>query len=505
MRFDFFYQRLSSFNTCTSMRRLGFILGGIVALIALCSDVFDVIGNDSILYIQTAEIYKEFGFQAAFDKYNWPAYSILIAWVHAGTGFTLINSAYFLNFILVLILADAFFRLYWEVFPECKFHWIPLVIFLAYSGINDYRAEIIRDWGFWAFAMLAFLYFIRAYNKGGKANYFFWQICMSVALIFRVEAVVFMLMLPLFLLFSRMPVLKFIQATSLFWGAGIVLLVWFGLTDAFEADYWGKLGEIAPYFDVVGVLSVFKQGSLQIAEQVFPHHADSHAVLFMVAGLLGVLSIKVLAKLGYLYLFMGIAGWFNRQIAVRSKTVSLVLFLIFVCLFIVFVFFAFTKVLAGRYIILASLLMLVFIAYFLEQVIIYCLVNNKKSYLVGLMCLLLVNFIVGITHSGSKKIDLKNIGIWTDRNIPGHARVLSNEVRLCFYSNRQSNCHKSSYDKIDILNNEALLGYDYLLWRMKGQESVINTLLSLGKLKQIYAVDDSKPSASAVLYKIVNS
>ena len=487
------------------MRRLGFILGCIVASIALRSDAFDVIGNDSVLYIQTAEVYKHLGFQAAYQQYNWPSYSILIALIHTCTGFTFINSAYLLNIILVLILADAFFRMYWEIYPECKFLWIPVVIFLAYTGINDYRAEIVRDWGFWAFAMLAFLYFVKAYNNGGKANYFLWQICVLIAFLFRIEALVFMLMLPLLFLFTKMQVLKFIQATSLFWSAGIILLVWFGLNDDFEVENWGRLAEFSSYFQVMGLLSTFKQESVQFAQQVFPHHADSHAVLFMSTGLLGILLVKILSKLGHGYLLIAVAGWLNRRAIVRSNTVFLVLFLLFISLFPVFVYFAATKIITGRYVILATLLMLFFIAYCLEQVIIYCRANNKNGYLAGLICLLLVNFIVGINHSKSTKMYLKNIGIWTDRNIPKHASVLSNEKRLCFYSKRQSNCHQATFSEDGILTDKTVLGYDYLLWRMKGQESTINTLLSLGKLKQVYAIVGNSPSASAILYKVESS
>jgi hypothetical protein len=504
MKFDYNGAALTSYNFATA-RRLGFFAGCIIGLMSLYSNAFEVIGHDSVLYIQTASLYNELGFQAAFQQYNWPVYPILIATVQSLTGFTLINSAHLLNLAFVLLMADAFYRLYWQAFPGCKFSWAPVVIFLAYTGINDYRAEIVRDWGFWAFAMLTLLYFLKAYKQGKLSDNLLCRICAIVALLFRIEAIVFMVMLPLLFLIIKKQLLTFFQSSCLFLFAGIILWLYFSFSDNSQLTFWGKLEEFTPFLQAQDWLSVFKQESLDHGQRIFPHHADGHALLFMVTGLMGVLLTKVFTKIGFGYWFIAVMGWFKRRKKVNQQSLLLILFFAFVAFFPVFIFFAKTKILAGRYVIFTVLILLLLVTYFFEQLISYCQTNKKKYCLLGLVGLLVVNFMFGAIHSKSKQIYLKDIGLWADGNIPENASVLANEVRLCFYSNRQANCYKHTVDETKVLTHNILKRYDYLLWKIKGQNQQINSLLALGKLKQIHAIVRNRSDTSAVLYKIVNS
>ena len=112
-------------------------------------------------------------------------------------------SARIVDAILIAILVDAFFRLYQETFPDTKNEWIAMVTILAFGGLNDYRYEMIRDWGFLAFSLRSFVYLMRTFKTPSASNSICWQLCIFIAFLFRIEAIVFMCFAPIILLFRK--------------------------------------------------------------------------------------------------------------------------------------------------------------------------------------------------------------------------------------------------------------------------------------------------------------
>lgn len=501
MKLDCILPRINSSESYLFYRWVAFIAGCVVALLAISSDAFKVIGRDSVFYIQTAAVYNQFGFKAAFQVYLWPAYTIAIASVHNLTGLTLVNSAHLINLLFVLLMTDSFCRIYWLLFPKSKILWLPIVVFLAYTGINDYRNEIIRGWGFWAFGLLSLVYFLKSYNQARLSDFLLWQVCVLVACLFRLEALALVVLLPILFLINKWQIIKFLKASSIFLCGSFFLWLYLSLYDDINPLYWWRLKQVIPFITVLDLWAEFKQESLEQAHKIFSLKAKDHALVFMVSGLLGVLLTKVVTKVGFGYLLITIVGWYKSSIVMQKREFYLILFFLFVAFFPVIVFFAKTRILSGRYLIFTVLILLLLVTYYFEQLIIYCLDNKKHILLGGLVCLILLNLIFGLVHSKVDRIYLKDIGLWTDQNIPKQARVLANNTRLCFYSNRQPRCHRYAFNG-EPLGHDFLQNYDYLLWQINGQDKQINNLLLAGNLKWIHVLDGTNPGTYAVLYKI---
>jgi hypothetical protein len=141
------------------------------------------INNDGILYLHTAEAFVNSGWQEAMKHYNWPFYSIFIAWLSKLTHLSFENSTYVLN-------AGSRFV-----------QFLGALIILSHPQLHHYQHYIVRGFGYWAFSLLALLHFIRFYKYLKWRHALGWGIFISIAILFRPEGLVLCCFGPLVLLF----------------------------------------------------------------------------------------------------------------------------------------------------------------------------------------------------------------------------------------------------------------------------------------------------------------
>ena len=158
--------------------------------------------DDAFVYVRTAEIFQRQGIGAAFDHFAWAGYSVLIG-LTAAAGLELITAAYLLNGLFYAILTYAFVSICREFSEDRRLLAFAVLTILLFPEINEYRFQILRDSGFWAFSLLGVWWLIR-YGAEGS-----WKFClyfcgaMLLAAIFRPEAILYLLLAPLCLLFDH--------------------------------------------------------------------------------------------------------------------------------------------------------------------------------------------------------------------------------------------------------------------------------------------------------------
>lgn len=478
-------------NLSTNQLRLLIALTGvIVCLLTLIPD--RVIARDGSLYIQTAEIFITQGFSAAYSSFNWPFYSILIGALQLITPFSYETSAHIINIGLYLLLVDAFVRFYWHWQPSAHYKWLPGVVLLAYTGINDYQPETFRDWGFWAFSWLSFCCFIKAYQQEESIiDFLGWQAAIIAAFLFRSEAIAFMGLMPfMFLVFKRSPIL-FLKSISLFISLLIIAalgVVIFGLDNW---SNWGRIGSILVYLNPFSLIEEFINSSLNIAQFAVPYHYESHAISFVFSGLLGVLTVKTLLKLGYFYLPILIYGVYKKL--PKPKANKLPLTLLFISFSVVFVFFCNSKVIAGRYVIQTTLVLLLFVCYYADIIIQQLLKKNFLVFSTLITVLFVSSLLIGIIHSSSSKLHIREMGTWVKNNVDDNARIISNSTRLYYYSGRRVNSTLATNISFDEYKD-----YDYLLLYIKTDPNA----LAPNQTVKVHSISNKKGSSSSILYKI---
>lgn len=474
------------------------------AIIALCGILISlvsyllgdgIVNRDGILYLQVADTFNKSGFSASLEFFRWPFYSIIIAVVNSVTSISYETAAYLLNAFFILILTDSFVRFYWEANSKIYYRWMPAALLLAYTGLNDYRYMIVRDWGYWAFSFLAIYYFFRFYKYNKIWDVFLWQIFIGIAFLFRIEAVAFIFILPLFLFFKKKTIYSFINSIILFIACFVVFIFTYGLSSFSDL---GRLSDIFSYLDIYSRVNEFILSSYEITKKAIPYHSENHAIKFVLGGLFTVLSLKVLFKLGYMYLTILLYGWLKHKFKIPSQH-NINLFLLSISFVIVFVFFCKTKVITGRYTIQTTLFLLIIVTYYTD--LFFYKINEKKC----LLCiyafwgLLGINLVTGMSHSGSTKGYLKGMGLWVKGNISASSRIISNDYRLCHYSGRQLN--KDLISRLNNIDVESLHKYSYLLLKIKKNDNQYEKLIIQNKLHKVYEMIN-KSGDSAILFQI---
>ncbi|MCK6404428.1 MAG: hypothetical protein L6Q60_00270 [Rhodocyclaceae bacterium] len=160
-------------------------LAGSLAL-SLIARLGSEVNRDGMLYVTTAQAFLDGGYAAAKASFGWPFLSIAIAVVAKLTGLGLENAAYLLNALFMagacaLIVASVGRRA-----PELA--WITALTVLALPGFNEYRNELLREFGCWFFIALAWWLALRWDERPRWTGALAIQTALAGAALFRPEA-----------------------------------------------------------------------------------------------------------------------------------------------------------------------------------------------------------------------------------------------------------------------------------------------------------------------------
>lgn len=155
-----------------------------------------VINNDGILYVEAAEHFRSGQWGAGLSLYKWPFYSLVIGAASAVTGLAGGHAAYAVNAALYVLLMLGFVALVRSLGAGRTVQWIALLVALAHPGLNEYRAFVIRDIGYWASYLWALAYFFAYLQQRSNRLLTGWIVCSVLAFLFRVEGVLLFTVLP---------------------------------------------------------------------------------------------------------------------------------------------------------------------------------------------------------------------------------------------------------------------------------------------------------------------
>ncbi len=160
-----------------------------------------VVNQDGVLYLLAAQG----DVQSATSLGNWIFYSHLIRGVSWITGWAAEHAAWLVNGLLDLLLVLAFVRLVEELGGNRRTQWLGVLAVLVLPYLNDNRAEIIRDHGYWAFSLVALVCYLRLFRRFSWGWLLGWYGAMGLATLFRVEGAAFVALMPLGLLLRPVP------------------------------------------------------------------------------------------------------------------------------------------------------------------------------------------------------------------------------------------------------------------------------------------------------------
>ncbi|MDX9706330.1 MAG: hypothetical protein RBT86_01995 [Azospira sp.] len=177
------------FGPIRSPLALAFI-GSLLLSLAAVAMNRGVLNRDGMLYVDVARIFMESGFSAAAQTFPWPFLSILIAFVSQGTGLGPETAGHVLNAIFLAGTCALLVACSMRLYPGAG--WMVALTVLALPGLNDYRDQIIREYGYWFFVVLSLWLSLRWADAPDWRTGLWIQLAIIVAALFRTEALVFL-------------------------------------------------------------------------------------------------------------------------------------------------------------------------------------------------------------------------------------------------------------------------------------------------------------------------
>ena len=343
-------------------------------LVALCGAAATLItinehgavNNDTVLYLEVARLFSQGQWQQGIALYSWPFYPLVIAALHAATTLDLLLCAQILNVAFFALTGYFIIRLIHVAGGNDRIAMAGVALLVGSPYIaGDALAMLLRDEGFWAFYLAGIYFLARFFIHRRWRDACLWQASMALATLFRIEGLVFQLLLPLLVAAShkeeRPPIRQLLMAYSLILIAALVLVVWKTHPAALGTST-NRLGTMLQPSYIKQALSLFQSRTDVMRSDVLGHYLDDEAAYTLFFGLSLIVLKKILVGGGVLQLLLATYGYRTRA-KVRGTAhitldASIVIGVLIALAIIVHVF-----VLSGRHVAAVLLPLIVYAAF----------------------------------------------------------------------------------------------------------------------------------------------
>lgn len=385
-----------------------------------------IIGRDAALYVDIAGIYQHQGVTGALQRFDWPWFSVLLGVTGRATGlsFELLARVYceLLTAVACVACVDLVRRFRPEILP-----WACLAV-LAVPAFNDYRGDILRENGFWAFSLVGLGYMQAWLQQCRPASLLLAGLAVILAAAFRFEAVYLLLIAPL------MEVLKArgnYMHRSLRLAIGVALIgtvvgtsLW---ADRHGLLPQGRVADLVGYLDLASVLQNFHTFADGVAQAMPFEFARDSAPQIIFLGLLGYVASKVLSVFGVLVvpLFVGaIAQWRARENRWLLLDIAALGYIVLLLVFALSNLF-----LSSRYVAFAGFLLLPRVALGLSL-----MAQRSPRSRIALVALTVLMALANVVSFSAPKTHLRDAGHWVGEHLPKTASVFQDDNRVSYYA-----------------------------------------------------------------------
>lgn len=449
-----------------------------------------VLNPDAICYLQSAQTVHQ-GMSAVMslcDQSKWPFYSVLIAGVVALTKTSYANAAYLLNGLFSLLTVLVFIRIIAFFTDKNRVHWLAAFVILFAHELNSFKQDIIRDHGFWFFYLLSVLFLLH-YFKQNKWSYALgWSASLVFASLFRIEGAIFMMFMPMLVLFNtKQSWVKRLQAFLTLNVVPLVLSLSFALmVSIYPNDYFGRVYDLLAHFslfhfytDVIQHFVVLANG---MGDAILGRSASNSYTIYFIT-LVVWYSTIVISTLSLVYSALLGYAWI-KKLSPIDRASSLVLWgYISISIAVTFIFLVESQFISKRYIYSLVLILMFWIPFALDHLMQQW--PQRKWPLVMAAFFMLASGVSGVVQFGHSKKYIHDAGDWLSHNTPKAAAIYSNDYQILYYSQHFGNAifsKQHAYSNLSVLHDGRWKEYDYLALSLneKTLKTEANLLKELG-------------------------
>lgn len=294
-----------------SLHWLILLLAGLLASWAVFQE-HGRINDDGVIYLEAARVIALGEWKQSLGLYPWPLYPALIATIHQITGLSLQHAALLLSVMFFLLATHIFMLLIKETGGNRRTVVAGILLLLSCTYIMRYNLPtVMREQGHWAFYLASLLYFIRFYRAGRQTDALAWQLCILLAMLFRIETITFVALLPLVILRQQeiswpQRGKRLLQAYSLSITAALAVLMILLIAPAYKLSDLGRLHE--PISVLQGAYQQITHGLIDkahiIGESVLGSFLSDYGMQGLLLTLIAVIIGKISASSGWLALIL---------------------------------------------------------------------------------------------------------------------------------------------------------------------------------------------------------
>ena len=431
------------------------------------------INNDSVLYLEAAKAFSQGAWQAGFDIFSWPLYSLCIALVNKVTGLGVHVSAQILSVIFFAIATFSFIKIIQLAGGKQRQIIAGALIWLsAQYTIGGALEMLMRDEGFWAFFLLSLVFFIRFYKAQQLKHAMLWQVCIIIATLFRIEAILFLLFLPCILLWQPaktwpQKINHFLKCHAINILLAVILIGVFASSDTLSSKLLGRLNEVFTTNLWQQFTKIFSEKSAVMSTDVLGSYLEEFAVPGLLLTFVYVMCAKAISATGLINI--GLAGMsikhHKKLIDAESFRVlraAALIAAVNMALIITKVF-----VLSGRYVLAFSFILMLFAAFYLADLLKHLSANNRKyQWLISaLIIIMLLGAVKNILPKQQGYNHQQDAIDWVKTNNTAKKPVFYDEPRMRYYANEGFIMPWSDnwLNILSLLENGQLKQHQYLL------------------------------------------
>jgi hypothetical protein len=390
-------------------------------LLSLTARLGSTLNRDGMLYVRTSQAFLEGGFDAAKELFNWPFLPILMAVVSKVTGLDLENAGHLLNALFMAGACALMVACVSRKQPEVA--WSVCLVTLAIPGLNEYRSELLREFGCWFFIMLAFWLALRWSERPRWLTALAVQITLAASALFRPEALTFFPALIGWQVFDAPREEKWQRLLMLgglpFAGGVLLLALYLGGHLPGGSRLSGELARIS---------SARFDAKAQTLAATLVEYARGQARTILLFGSLALIPIKLIQKIGPFIVPLAFL-FFTKQFRPSLSRYPLFSWGIAAHLLVLMIFVIDLQFLAGRYVGLVLLLAAPFIGLGF-----WLMIQRHPRWRYAFIATALLMTIANVVSLGHGKTHYVEAGSWLKAQATESSRVYMEAGRAAHYA-----------------------------------------------------------------------
>ncbi len=474
------------------------------------------INPDSVLYLESARLITAGDWQSAVKVFNWPLYSALISIVHQLTSLSIHHSAQALSVIFYSIAIYSFIQIIQLAGGNNRVIVAgALILFSAQYVTGDVLQMLLRDEGFWAFFLTSIVFFIRFDKSNHYSDALFWQLSAIAATLFRIEAIAYLVALPLSLFFYQhatfyQKLKQFLKCNFLSIIAIFAIFTAILVFDSLTMKSFGRLNEVFS-------LNVYNELTQQLftkspimSNQVLGRFLDEFAVQGILMTFIYVIVVKSISATGIINIALATLAIRFRNNLIHNKVFYILAVVALIAVINSTLIITKAFVLSSRYVVALSLVLMIFSAFYLAHLFQYTQAQNKNNQKKKWLTIAIVIFmLLGLLKNILPKQDgynyVQDAVTWLKTYNIHNKPVFYDDTRARYYANAPfiGTWDDSWVMLMDTIKNNQINQYDFLIIHHSAKQADREAYLAkeLKEFKIAKRFNATKNKKSVVIYQ----